>query len=239
MAPAEALLKKQSQQEVLKNIAVQAAQLVATRKDYIAIPEEDRVTADVSEKRKTAERLSRKALNADASDQEGLGKEGETEEKNLKAEIEEEELATYPKSLKDRVPWLAANMKSNPPEKKRRVGIVEKPVLEDLEEKRELDIEIIPPPPQFLSSHIQNGSTEPPSQHSALPKLPKKDYPASTAAENKTSTRIPTFPLQNYPSNKLASSQHHSSASKTQPKGVQMDDDYYTQMMMDTGLDIN
>ena len=67
MAPAEALLKKQGQQEVLKDIAAQAAELVALKKDHAVISTE-RAATDASEKRKAAEKMMREAR-ADVSEE--------------------------------------------------------------------------------------------------------------------------------------------------------------------------
>ena len=88
MAPAEALLKKQGQQEVLKDIAAQAAELVALKKDHAVISTE-RAATDASEKRKAAEKMMREAR-------------AEPQEESKEEKEKEEEVAvTQPKSLKE------------------------------------------------------------------------------------------------------------------------------------------
>ena len=212
MAPAEALLKKQSQQEVLKDIASQAAELVALRKDPKAPVSTEAV--DASEKRKAAERMMREAR-ADMSEEES--KEDEKEE-------EKEKTATEPKSLKDRVPWLAGNIKSNLSrgrvDRKRRVGVTERPPEMETNEEEEGGGDIIPPPPEFLD---QNGYTETAPGRGALPMRDNSttDSKRSTRNLNKSSTR------NQHQSNTSSAA----GSSKTLPKGVQLDDDYYTQMM--------
>ena len=214
MAPAEALLKKQSQQEVLKDIASQAAELVALRKDPKAAVSTE--TVDASEKRKAAERMMREAR-ADMSEE--LQEESKEDEK----EEEKEETATEPKSLKDRVPWLAGNIKSNLSrgrvDRKRRFGVTERPPeMETNEEEGGGDI--IPPPPEFLD---QNGYTVTTPGRGALPVRDNSttDSKRSTRNLNKSSAR------NQHQSNTSSAA----GSSKTLRKGVQLDDDYYTQMM--------
>ena len=216
MAPAEALLKKQSQQEVLKDIASQAAELVASRKDPKASVSSEKAAVDASEKRKAAERMMREAR-ADAPEE--LQEELKEEEK----EEEKEETATEPKSLKDRVPWLAGNIKSNLSrgrvDRKRRVGVTERPPeMETTEEEGEGDI--IPPPPEFLD---QNSYTETTPAHGSVPVRDRSttDSNRPTRNLNKSSNR------NQHQSNKSPAA----GSSKTLPKGVQLDDDYYAQMM--------
>ena len=211
MAPAEALLKKQGQQEVLKDIAAQAAELVALKKDHAVISTE-RAATDASEKRKAAEKMMREAR-ADVS---------EEPQEESKVEKEKEEVAvTQPKSLKDRVPWLAAgNMKSNlsrgKVDRKRRVGVTERPP--EMENNEEEGGDIIPPPPEFLlADDHQNGYTEVSASRDHTPALPaNRDH----STDSRRSTRNPT-----------TRSVNPASSSKSRPKGVQLDDDYYTQMM--------
>ena len=138
MVPAEALLKKQGQQEVLKDIAAQAAELVALKKDHAVISTE-RAATDASEKRKAAEKMMKEAR-AEVSEE-------PQEESKEEKEKEEEVAVTQPKSLKDRVPWLAAgNMKSNlsrgKVDRKRRVGVTERPP--EMENNEEEGGDIIP-----------------------------------------------------------------------------------------------
>ena len=211
MAPAEALLKKQGQQEVLKDIAAQAAELVALKKDHAVISTE-RAATDASEKRKAAEKMMREAR-ADVS---------EEPQEESKVEKEKEEVAvTQPKSLKDRVLWLAAgNMKSNlsrgKVDRKRRVGVTERPP--EMENNEEEGGDIIPPPPEFLpADDHQNGYTEVSASRDHTPALPaNRDH----STDSRRSTRNPT-----------TRSVNPASSSKARPKGVQLDDDYYTQMM--------
>ena len=214
MAPAEALLKKQSQQEVLKDIASQAAELVALRKDPKAAVSTE--TVDASEKRKAAERMMREAR-TDMSEEES-----KEEEKGEEKEVEK--TATEPKSLKDRVPWLAGNIKSNLSrgrvDRKRRVGVTERPPEMETNEEEEGGGDIIPPPPEFLD---QNGYTETAPGRGALPVRDNSttDSKRSTRNLNKSSAR------NQHQSNTSSAA----GSSKTLPKGVQLDDDYYTQMM--------
>ena len=212
MAPAEALLKKQGQQEVLKDIAAQAAELVALKKDHAVISTE-RAATDASEKRKAAEKMMREAR-ADVSEE-------PQEESKEEKEKEEEVAVTQPKSLKDRVPWLAAgNMKSNlsrgKVDRKRRIGVTERPP--EMENNEEEGGDIIPPPPEFLpADDHQNGYTEVSASRDHTPALPaNRDH----STDSRRSTRNPT-----------TRSVNPASSSKSRPKGVQLDDDYYTQMM--------
>ena len=213
MAPAEALLKKQGQQEVLKDIAAQAAELVALKKDHAVISTE-RAATDASEKRKAAEKMMREAR-AEVSEE-------PQEESKEEKEKEEEVAVTQPKSLKDRVPWLAAgNMKSNlsrgKVDRKRRVGVTERPP--EMENNEEEGGDIIPPPPEFLPAddHQKNGYTEVSASRDHTPALPaNRDH----STDSRRSTRNPT-----------TRSVNPASSSKARPKGVQLDDDYYTQMM--------
>ena len=211
MAPAEALLKKQGQQEVLKDIAAQAAELVALKKDHAVISTE-RAATDASEKRKAAEKMMREAR-AEVSE--------EPQEESKKEKEKEEVAVTQPKSLKDRVPWLAAgNMKSNlsrgKVDRKRRVGVTERPP--EMENNEEEGGDIIPPPPEFLpADDHQNGYTEVSASRDHTPALPaNRDH----STDSRRSTRNPT-----------TRSVNPASSSKSRPKGVQLDDDYYTQMM--------
>ena len=208
MAPAEAFLKKQGQQEVLKDIAAQAAELVALKKDHAVISTE-RAATDASEKRKAAEKTMKEAR-AEVS-----------EEPQEESKEEEEVAVTQPKSLKDRVPWLAAgNMKSNlsrgKVDRKRRVGVTERPP--EMENNEEEGGDIIPPPPEFLpADDHQNGYTEVSASRDHTPALPaNRDH----STDSRRSTRNPT-----------TRSVNPASSSKARPKGVQLDDDYYTQMM--------
>ena len=92
------------------------------------------------------------------------------------------------------------------------------------------------PPRDYPTSSDTKSATQhlrlPPRDYPAAqsPNLPPRDYP--TSLDTKSATRHPRLPPRDYPASRSTASSHHASASKTKPKGVQLDDDYYTQMMM-------
>ena len=122
------------------------------------------------------------------------------------------------------MPWLAGNIKSNLSrgrvDRKRRVGVTERPPEMVTNEEEEGGGDIIPPPPEFLD---QNGYTETAPRRGALPVRDNSttDSKRSTRNLNKSSAR------NQHQSNTSSTA----GSSKTLPKGVQLDDDYYTQMM--------
>ena len=129
---------------------------------------------------------------------------------------------TQPKSLKDRVLWLAAgNMKSNlsrgKVDRKRRVGVTERPP--EMENNEEEGGDIIPPPPEFLpADDHQNGLTQK-YQHHVTTLLPCLLIETTQQTAGDPPATLPLVSV------------NPASSSKSRPKGVQLDDDYYTQMM--------
>ena len=248
MAPAEVLLKKQDQQGMMKDLATEAAEIAAARSKHIRRETEKLSTTsmDVSRKRSVAEKKLRGTEGTEVHEPENeLEEKGTREEakEEMEEEMDEDDMdADNPKSLKDRVPWLASNMRDNldrrqKSKKTRRVAVITKTSIPEEQDEEETDT--IPPPPEFLPTHLQNGDLQsnfpelPPRDYPATPtpNLPPRDYP--TSSETRPVTTQPLkLPPRDYPASRSAASSHHASSSKSNPKGVQLDDDYYNQMMM-------
>lgn len=254
MAPAEALLKKQDQQETMKDIALEAVALAAQRSADGGLRKEkfSVVSLDVTAKRQEAERkMKQESLEQEQTDL--IKKQLITNEGDKEEQWGEEEVDSTSNSLKERVPWLANNMKmrgrqhKEGKENKRRVGTIDQSALESLQEEGPQNELIIPPPTEFLVSsptdHPKPTSTPATKISRTEATKPNNSASATNIHTTKLNSRIKAIKTQatngdkvslrhtlsnkSPASTKTTALPQTSTNTKSKTKGMSFDDDYY------------